>query len=384
MQRRSFIGLVGGGVVAAAVPTLSGCSSDVPQAALQAWKGPEPNEEIRKWILSYALLAPNAHNLQSWLVDLGRPGEIVLYCDTKRLLPETDPQHRQIMLTQGTFLELLSIAARERGLNAQISLFPNGAFDVGNNSARPVALIKLIPDASVTRDPLFAQVMRRRTNRELYSDQLVPPSALQAIRKSLAGSEVTLGAVDANASDLLRHHRELAMEAFRIELLTPRTMMESLRVIRVGPTEIAEHRDGISLNKPMPRLMASLGLFDRSKAPAANDTSVSIQLSDFQKNLNSTHAFLWLTSKGNSRETQVNAGRAYVRAQLAATAQGLSMQPLSQALQEYPEQAPMYAAAHRLMGAPIAEQTVQMWVRLGYAPSVQPSPRRGLAHLVMM
>jgi hypothetical protein len=226
--------------------------------------------------------------------------------------------------------------------------------------------------------------MRRRTNRELYSDQLVPPSALQAIRKSLAGSEVTLGAVDANASDLLRHHRELAMEAFRIELLTPRTMMESLRVIRVGPTEIAEHRDGISLNKPMPRLMASLGLFDRSKAPAANDTSVSIQLSDFQKNLNSTHAFLWLTSKGNSRETQVNAGRAYVRAQLAATAQGLSMQPLSQALQEYPEQAPMYAAAHRLMGAPIAEQTVQMWVRLGYAPSVQPSPRRGLAHLVMM
>ena len=48
-------------------------------------------------------------------------------------------------------------------------------------------------------------------------------------------------------------------------------------------------------------------------------------------------------TEGNDRKTQVNAGRAYVRAQLAATAHGLAMQPLSQALQEYPEQAAPYA-----------------------------------------
>jgi hypothetical protein len=75
-------------------------------------------------------------------------------------------------------------------------------------------------------------------------------------------------------------------------------------------------------------------------------------------------------------------GRAYVRLQLAATALGLRMHPLSQALQEYPEQAQNYKAIHQLLGGKDGADTVQMWTRLGYAPEVGPSPRRGLpAHL---
>lgn len=45
-----------------------------------------------------------------------------------------------------------------------------------------------------------------------------------------------------------------------------------------------------------------------------------------------------MVTPGNDRVTQVNAGRAYARVQLAATAHGLATQPLSQALQEYAEQ----------------------------------------------
>ena len=72
-----------------------------------------------------------------------------------------------------------------------------------------------------------------------------------------------------------------------------------------------------------------------------------------------------------------------MRAQLAATAHGLAMQPLSQALQEYPEQAGPYAQIHALLGAAAPQQTVQMWARLGYGPAIGPAPRRGVAaHLV--
>ena len=59
------------------------------------------------------------------------------------------------------------------------------------------------------------------------------------------------------------------------------------------------------------------------------------------------------------------------------TAQGLSMQPLSMALQEHPEQAQPYAQFHSLLEAPPPCYTVQMWTRLGYAPVV-PAPRRGV------
>jgi len=72
-----------------------------------------------------------------------------------------------------------------------------------------------------------------------------------------------------------------------------------------------------------------------------------------------------------------------VRAQLAATAHGLSMHPLQQALQEYPEQRGQYDAIRRLLGGRTEGQTVQMWARLGYGPPVGPAPRRGVdAHVL--
>ena len=90
-----------------------------------------------------------------------------------------------------------------------------------------------------------------------------------------------------------------------------------------------------------------------------------------------------MISEGNARATQVNAGRAYARVQLAATAQGVVMQPLQQAPQEYPEQRGPYADIHALLGAARPAQTVQMWARVGFAQPVGPAPRRGLdAHLV--
>jgi hypothetical protein len=378
INRRNFVRLAGGGMVLAA----AGCASELPAEAVNAWQGPGQESDLRRWVLSYAILAPHSHNLQSWLVDLRRPGEIVLHCDLTRLLPETDPLARQILMSQGTFLELLDLAARERGHRAQITLFPEGEFGPDKPDGRPVARIVLAPDAAVTRDPLFGQILKRRTNREAYETRLPDPAAWTAIAQASATFAVRAGFTDGTPAPL-QAHRAIAAEAWRIELVTPRTLMESYRVLRIGPDEIARHRDGISINTPMLRAINAVGLFDRTKAPEADDRSIRQQIEGFNGKLAATPAFFWLVTQGNDRRTQVNAGRAYVRAQLAATAHGLSMQPLSQALQEYPEQAQPYAAIHKLLQAPQQQHTVQMWARVGYAPAIGPAPRRGLqAHLM--
>jgi len=387
MDRRQFIRVAGGGVIAsAAALPLAGCSvsSDYPPEAVQAWQGPGAGEsDVRRWVLGYAILAPHSHNLQSWLVDLGRPGEITLYCDLTRLLPQTDPLSRQIMMSHGTFLELLDIAARQKGLRADIELFPQGEFGPAELDKRPVARIRLVPDAGIRPDPLFDQITRRRTNREAYEQREPAPAALRAIEDSVAGRPIRVGFAGGGQPGALQRHRAIASEAWRIELVTPRTIMESYKVLRVGPAEIAQHRDGLSINSPMLRAFAAIGLFDRTKAPGPNDYATTGQLKDFDAKIATTPAFFWMVTEGNDRKTQVSAGRAYVRAQLAATSQGLSMQPLSQALQEYPEQTKPYAEIHTLLQAPQPRHTVQMWARLGYAPAVQPAPRRGLdAHIV--
>jgi hypothetical protein len=385
MQRRAFVQLLGGGAILGA--GVSGCSAGMPAEAVAAWSeaGREDasNADPRRWALGHAVLAPHSHNLQSWLVDLSRPGEIELRCDLTRLLPETDPWSRQIMMSQGTFIELLDIALRERGQRAEIQLFPEGAPGPRQLDARPVARIRVGPDASVAKDPLFAQIKRRHTNRLAYDPKVpVGAAAWQAMASAVQPHAFAFGHVDATQPEMLARHRAIANEAWRIELSTPNTFLESLKVMRVGAAEVAKYRDGLTLLDPMVVALDKVGLFDRSKAPAPDSYTVSSQVKDFAKKMDSTAAFLWLTSEGNERATQVNAGRAYARVQLAATGAGLGMQPLSQALQEFPEMAAPYAEIHRLLGATPGRQTVQMWARVGHAPDVGPAPRRGLqAHL---
>lgn len=383
MNKRQMLRIVGGGVImAATVPLLPGCSREMPADAVAAWQGPPASLDLRRWVLSYALLAPNAHNLQSWQVDLQTPDVIVLRMDPARLLPATDPFSRQLLISQGTFVELLALAAAQRGHRAEVELFPEGPYSPMVVDRRPVARIRLVPDPQLAPDPLFDQILRRRTHRGAYESRLPEAAAMRALADSVAGLPVKLGWVTSQDSAAMARHRDIAMAAWKTELSTADALLESYKVLRVGPSEISQHRDGIALNDPFVRALTAVGLFDRSKPSAPDSSEIKDQIAQFNQKMAGTPACLWLSTQGNDRLTQFECGRAYARLQLAATAQGLSMHPLSQALQEYPQQAEHYRAIHDLVGASAAGHTVQMWTRLGHAAPIGPSPRRGLqAHL---
>lgn len=70
-----------------------------------------------------------------------------LYADSSRLTQETDPYARQMMITQGTFLEYMAVAGEQKGWHVDIALFPNGTYDESNlyqdMDTKPVAKITL-------------------------------------------------------------------------------------------------------------------------------------------------------------------------------------------------------------------------------------------------
>ena len=82
MKRRNFIKIMvtGSGVIL--VPSiLNGCSENN-LTALEGWHGPTKNEkDIRILVLSYAILAPNPHNKQPWIIELKDPSRFDLYVD---------------------------------------------------------------------------------------------------------------------------------------------------------------------------------------------------------------------------------------------------------------------------------------------------------------
>jgi hypothetical protein len=300
MDKRQFLRIAGGGVIAAAtLSSLSGCSSALPPEAVSAWKPPADDLEIRRWVLSHALLAPHAHNLQSWLVDLDTPDTIVLRLDTRRLLPETDPWSRQLVISQGTFLELLDLAAKQKGYLAEINLFPEGEFDSKTPDGRTTARIRLVGDTAVQPDPLFTQIFYRHTQRSLYESRIPDAEARQALADSVKDYPVRFGLVTADEPSMQKH-REIAMEAWRIELQTPHTLMESYKLLRVGPEEIAQHRDGLYINTPMVRALVGLGLFDRSKPSDPDSSVIKRQISEFNEKMATTPACVWLTTQDNN------------------------------------------------------------------------------------
>ncbi len=380
--RRRFVSLIGGGAVLASSATLAGCGNGMPEAALQPWLERADPSDLRRYMLAHALLAPNPHNRQPWLADLRRDGEITLVCDAQRLLPETDPFGRQIVIGCGAFIELAVSAAAERGVAVQVQSFPDGAPTADRlPGGHAIARLVLAQPGSALPDPLFAQIRRRHTHMGAYDNARPVPAALAASWSSTAqAAGLRAGVVDEGAR--LQALRALTRRAYEIECTTARTWLESAHLMRIGPDAIARHRDGISIAAALPRLMHAIGLFDPLQVPVPGSTGHGAVMDRFDAFLTGS-GYLWLATPGNGRGAQLATGRAYVRAHLMATAAGVDMHPLSQALQEFDEMRESRLEAHRLLGLEPSQHTLQMLARVGYGVKpTGPSPRRELNTLL--
>jgi hypothetical protein len=360
---------MGGGVILGAAG-LGWRVSRQPNEALKPWElAGSAYSEPRRKALSYAILAPNPHNRQPWLVDLSAPDEIALFVDPDRMLPHTDPMNRQITVGLGCFLELMVMAAAQDSYRVDLNLFPEGE-DAEALDKRPIARARFSADASIKPDPLFAQVMARRSVKEPY-DTTRPVSADIAARVAAAARRTQVDySVDEQS---IAEMRALTTEALTIELETPRTYKESVDLFRIGADEVNANPDGIDFSGPMFEALHVAGIFSREAAMDPQSTGYVEGRKAVLENTETAMGHLWQVTPNNSRSQQIAAGRDWLRLNLAATAEGLSMQPLSQALQEYVEMDSLYKAVHERF-APNGG-TVQMLGRLGYTAAVPASPR---------
>ncbi|SEJ07145.1 hypothetical protein SAMN05444007_103261 [Cribrihabitans marinus] len=294
--------------------------------------------------------------------------ELTLFFDTEKQLPHTDPFDRQLTIGLGCFLELMRMAGNAAGYSIDIALFPEGEDEAGLDS-RPIARAKFTQSSPII-DPLFEHVMARRSNKEPFdTSRAVPPDALTRILAVGEHAQIG-GSID---QDEIAYWRELTTEALRIEIETPHTYKESIDLMRIGKAEVNANPDGIDFSGALFETLALAGVMTREALLDPDSLGFREGLKIVTENTRTAMGHLWMVTSGNSRREQIAAGADWLRVNLACTAEGLGFQPLSQALQEYPEMAELYATTHGNL-APDGG-TVQMLARIGYGPDVPVSPR---------
>jgi hypothetical protein len=357
VSRRKFLSLTGGGVVLAAVASSATfLTTRTPHKALAPWDKAGTYDDPRLQAMSYALLAPNPHNRQPWIAELVGTDGVTLYRDKQRDLPVTDPFGRQLTIGMGCFIELMRMAAADQGYAIDAILMPEG-------EDGPVAQCTFV-EGKGESDPLFQQVLNRRSHKDLFEQRSVDNATAQQL------DEFTNVYVGGNERQSLR---EIAHDAWLAEASTPLAWQESIDLLRIGKSEINAKPDGIDAGGPMLETLALFGLFTREAASDINNPGSRDAIESTANAILSAPAFTLTITSGDTRKDQLEAGRQWMRLNLKTTSLGMALRPVSQALQEYEEVRLYRERVHREFAGDGG--TVQMLGLLGYGTLPARTPR---------
>ncbi|MFB6467246.1 Acg family FMN-binding oxidoreductase [Cytobacillus sp. Hz8] len=326
-------------------------------------------DDPRIRLVACGLLAANGHNMQPWKVKLDKrnPMAFYLYADSDRITDKVDPDSRQMMITQGTFLEYVKIAGEETGYQTAIKLFPEGLYNekslVESMKNKPVAKVTLTKEKPQS-NPLYASIFLPDTNRSAYQPTKLTTGQINQLEHINGDAKLSVEIYqDKKNMDKLSDY---AIKAAVIEAGVNRVMKESEIIFRANEYQKNKYRYGFSVDgqgttgimlgikQGLVTLFPSL-----NKGKAASDLFIQ----STRASVDSTPAYALIISKDNSRSSQVKSGMLYSKLILTAQKLGIVMQPLSQSLEEYPEMKDPYNHIHHDY-AP-GGGTIQMLVRLG-------------------
>ncbi|MFT8318556.1 MAG: hypothetical protein ABF651_09870 [Sporolactobacillus sp.] len=320
-------------------------------------------------LVAKAELAASGHNMQPWRIKLDHEEtqSFYLYADPKRLTLQVDPFARQTMISQGTFLEYLSVAGAHAGYDVRIRLFPKGAYNEHqlkkSMAVRPVAKITLTKGIT-PGSKWYPYLFQPDTNRGPYALAKLTSEQLSQLRGLIHDPDLSLTFYQDTRN--LKRLNAFANEGARIESSVKRISDESAAVFRANEYQKNAKSYGYSFEgQGMSGIKMQLfqGLITLFPALNNDQAASSIFVNSTKSATTHTPAYAILKTKGNSRIDQVKAGMIYSRLVLEAHRLGLSLQPPSQVLEEYPEMSRPYHQIHSDYAQP--GETIQMFVRIG-------------------
>ena len=315
-------------------------------------------------IVELACRAPSVHNSQPWRWRV-EGDRITLLADRARQLMRIDPDGRDLVLSCGSALHHLRVAALAEGYRCRVRRDPYGA---GDNVLAIVELMatEVTPEAVATA----ALIERRRTDRRRFSSWDVPEERLDALADAAAGEGVR--AVPVTGQGMRRRLVEILRRAAREQQFDWSAVDETAAwtgrraTDGVPPESVPRRVDAERHADPVGTRYPSGTLVDGSDDHAGPGYDAS--------------RLLVLCTEGDETVDRLRAGEALSAVLLAATGQGLASVPLSQATEVRITRRLLQNEI--LLGVAVPQVVVRVgWRPVSYEP-VPATPRRPLSEVL--
>ena len=311
-------------------------------------KTPDMRELIR-----YATLAASGHNTQPWRFRIS-DRRIEILPDFTRRTPVVDPDDHHVFVSLGCAAENLALAAGCRGSPGELHFEPA-------NDGSIVFTFNSGPEAS---SALSNAIPMRQSTRADYDGRAVSAADLQMLGAAAAVPGVNLVLITDRPQ--IDRVRDLILAGNSDQMADAAFMAELKSWLRFSPRAAIRTGDGLfSASSGSPALPAWLGprLFDWMVSAASENKK-------YARHIASSAGLAIFVAAREDHEHWLLAGRACQRFALQATALGLKVAFINQAV----EVARLRPELASLVGMPGHRPDVVM--RFGYGPSLPFSARR--------
>ncbi|HEY8423800.1 MAG TPA: hypothetical protein VIL23_03460 [Clostridia bacterium] len=304
-------------------------------------------QDPRIRILSVGILAPSAHNMQPWQFKLDEDDEMkfYIYANPKRAI-ENDPTRREMMISVGTLIEYVELAAKKQGYGTELKLFPKGKPDEENFLSsieeKPVAEIILNNNPDLNGIELYDYIFIQDTNRYPYIMTPLAPSELKYLTDANDFESLTIKFY--SDPEERKALKELALKGLSIVDNTKILREEVKRITRKNERQKNKKPYGFSLEtegvkNPFVKYFIQ-GVMTTMPFLFSDKMRAEYTQKKYEKLYTNTPTFMCIvcpTDKINDREVQVNCGRLYSRLILRGHGLKLGFHPMSSVIADYPE-----------------------------------------------
>lgn len=302
--------LQAGCALALAPIALAGCGrpADYDAAVAATWRHADASltdaAAVRRELVRYATLAANSHNTQPWRFVIS-DNAIAVQPDPARRTPVVDPDDHHLFASLGCAMENLVQAAAAFGWHAEVAL----------QGVQPVA--RLAP-APARRTPLFEAIVARQCTRSDFDGSTIAPADLRALEAAAQAPGLRLLLITDKAR--IENVVDYVTQATLAQMQDPRFVAELKQWTRFSDAEALASRDGLAArtsgNPALPR-WAGEPLFGWLATPDR-------EAERYARQIRSSSGIAVFVSEQSNPASFIEAGRAYQRFALQATALGLA------------------------------------------------------------